>query len=162
MFVEAYVNYRKKCVTSLKTEDAEQQQGKIKLSILWLLISIFSLVPMCIPSLVTHIIFNILIIGALTATSLAYQKHICYIRARESGKLISLQIARRVPMLLMNFMAWVSDQCLRYCAEQITATNRKINEIATSCGYNDLPNLTRAFKKRFCTSPSEYRKGNGS
>lgn len=58
----------------------------------------------------------------------------------------------------MNFMAWVSDQRLRYCAEQITATNRKINEIAASCGYNDLPNFTRAFKQRFGMSPSKYRK----
>ena len=62
----------------------------------------------------------------------------------------------------MNFMAWVSDQRLRYCAEQITSTNCKINEIAASCGYNDLPNFTRAFKKRFGMSPSEYRKQESS
>lgn len=59
-----------------------------------------------------------------------------------------------------NFLAWMSDQRLRYCAEQIAATDRKISEIAISAGYNDLSNFTRAFKRRFGTSPSEYRKEN--
>ena len=61
-----------------------------------------------------------------------------------------------------NFMAWVCDQRLRYCAEQIATTNRKISEIAISTGYNDLPTFTRAFKRRFGISPSEYRKENAT
>ena len=61
-----------------------------------------------------------------------------------------------------NFLGWVSDQRLRHCAAQIATTDRKISEIALSCGYNDLPNFTRAFKKRFGTSPSEYRKQGGA
>ena len=61
-----------------------------------------------------------------------------------------------------NFMAWVCDQRLRYCAEQIASTNRKISEIAISTGYNDLPTFTRAFKRRFGISPSEYRKQNAT
>ena len=87
MFAEAYVNYRKKRATSLKTEDAEQLEGKVKLSILWILTTIFTLLPMCIPNLVPHIVYNLLIVVALTITALAYRNHVRYIRARESGRL---------------------------------------------------------------------------
>lgn len=58
----------------------------------------------------------------------------------------------------INFMAWVSDQRLRRSAELIVTTDRKIAEIATALGYNDLPTFTRAFKRQFGVAPSEYRK----
>ena len=70
----------------------------------------------------------------------------------------STDVSEYVQQQDVNFMAWVSDQRLRRSAELIVSTDRKINEIAISCGYNDLPTFTRAFKRQFGVSPSEYRK----
>ena len=60
-----------------------------------------------------------------------------------------------------TFLAWVSDQRLRRSAELIAETDRKIAEIATALGYSDLPTFSRAFKRQFAISPSEYRRKNG-
>ena len=57
-----------------------------------------------------------------------------------------------------NLVSWVSEQRLLHCAQQVSETNRKIADIAIACGYNDLPSFTRAFKRQFGKSPSEYRK----
>ena len=70
----------------------------------------------------------------------------------------SADVSEYVQKQGVNFMAWVSDYRLRRSAELIVGTDRKINEIAISCGYNDLPTFTRAFKRQFGMSPSEYRK----
>lgn len=56
-----------------------------------------------------------------------------------------------------NLVAWVSEQRMLHCAQQVAETDRKIVEIAVACGYNDLPSFTRAFKRQFGTTPSEYR-----
>lgn len=58
----------------------------------------------------------------------------------------------------MNLVSWVSDQRLRHSAQLLISTDRKISEIAFSCGYNDLPTFTRAFRRQFGMAPSEYRK----
>jgi AraC-like DNA-binding protein len=139
-------------------------------------------------------------------TAYAYWRLVCYLRARDNGRLAPVLIMRRVPLLLgleqggitpwgirmdrnpffsgnpmlddvaqalgvrsadvseyvaslkTNLVAWISDQRLRHCAGELALSNRKINEIALSCGYNDLPTFTRAFKRQFGLAPSEYRK----
>jgi AraC-like DNA-binding protein len=60
----------------------------------------------------------------------------------------------------VNLVAWVSDQRLRHCAQQISTTQRKISEIAETCGYHDLPTFSRAFKRQFGMAPSTYREKN--
>jgi two-component system response regulator YesN len=70
----------------------------------------------------------------------------------------STDVSEYVQKQGINFMAWVSDQRLRRSAELITTTDRKIAEIATALGYNDLPTFTRAFKRQFGMAPSEYRR----
>ncbi len=59
-----------------------------------------------------------------------------------------------------NFAAWVCEKKLLRCAHLISTTDRKISEIAISTGYMDLPAMSKAFKKRFGVTPSEYRKRN--
>ncbi len=59
-----------------------------------------------------------------------------------------------------NFAAWVSEKKLLRCAQLIATTDRKISEIAINTGYMDLPAMSKAFKKRFGVTPSEYRKRN--
>ena len=56
-----------------------------------------------------------------------------------------------------NLAIWVSEQRLLHGAQQVAETDRKIVEIATACGYNDLSAFSRAFKKKFDMTPSEYR-----
>ena len=210
MLTEAYIYYRKVRSTSVIAEDAEQRDGKVNIASLWAAVAMVSLLPMCLATLIPYIILNTLIITALIITTKAYLRHVRYISARNEGRLASLQISRRMPMLLAlesggqtewgvsvgenpmfsgkptldevaqalgvrsadlaeyvqqqgaTFLSWVSEHRLRYCAELIAGTDRKISEIALSCGYNDLPTFTRAFKRRFGTSPSEYRKQNGA
>ena len=67
---------------------------------------------------------------------------------------ISAYVAKRG----YNLVAWMSEQRLLHCAQQVAETDRKIVEIAESCGYNDLPTFSRAFKRQFGVSPSEYRR----
>ena len=56
-----------------------------------------------------------------------------------------------------NMVAWMSEQRLLHCAQMLSESDRKIVEIALTCGYNDLPSFTRAFKRQFGVTPSEYR-----
>lgn len=57
-----------------------------------------------------------------------------------------------------TFAAWVSEKKLLRCLDQIANTDRKISEIAYSTGYADLPAMSKAFKKRFGFTPSDYRR----
>jgi len=59
-----------------------------------------------------------------------------------------------------SFAAWVCEKKLLRCARLIATTDRKISEIAINTGYMDLPAMSKAFKKRFGVTPSEYRKRN--
>lgn len=49
---------------------------------------------------------------------------------------------------------------LRRFVAAVFTTQRKISEIADSCGYHDLPTFTRAFKRQFGMAPSTYREKN--
>ena len=206
MLVEAYTHDRRLRAGRPLTEDAECHSGEVRFIFGWAVLILLSLIVLCIPSLVPHIVLNLILIAALVLTVFAYQRLVRYLHARDNGRLAPVLIARRMPLLLsmeqggttawgttitqnpffngnpmlddvaqalgvrsadvseyvqkqgVNFMAWVSDQRLRRSAELIVGTDRKINEIAISCGYNDLPTFTRAFKRQFGMSPSEYRK----
>ena len=61
-----------------------------------------------------------------------------------------------------SFASWICEKKLLRCADQIANTSRKISEIAINTGYMDLPAMSKAFKKRFGVTPSEYRKSNMS
>lgn len=56
-----------------------------------------------------------------------------------------------------TFPSWLSDNKLVHIANQIAYTDRKITEIAISCGYNDTASLSRAFKRKYGVSPMEFR-----
>lgn len=206
MLVDAYFYDRNRRIGRPLSEDAERHDGEVRFVFGWAVLIIICFVPLCIPCLIPHIIFDIVLIGALIVTALGYRRLVRYLRAKDNGRLAPVLIARRIPLLLSmerggitawgtmiqqnpffngnpmlddvaqalgvhssevseyvqtlntNFVAWVSDQRLRHCAAELTHTNRKIIEIAISCGYNDLPTFTRAFKRQFGVAPSEYRK----
>ena len=206
MLVEAYFHDSHLRAARPMSEDAECHTGEVRFVFGWAAIIIANLVVLCIPSIIPHIIMNLLMIAGLILTAVDYRQLVRYLRARAEGRLAPVLIARRIPLLLsmeqagttawgttvkqnpffngnpmlddvaqalgvrsmdvsefvqkqgINFMAWVSDQRLRRSAELITTTDRKIAEIATALGYNDLPTFTRAFKRQFGMAPSEYRR----
>lgn len=206
MLVEAYIHDRHERANRPLSDDAERHNGEVRTVLGWAALFVGCLVPMCTNSLNLHIIYNVILILALVLTAYAYWRLVCYLRARDNGRLAPVLIMRRVPLLLgleqggitpwgirmdrnpffsgnpmlddvaqalgvrsadvseyvaslkTNLVAWISDQRLRHCAGELALSNRKINEIALSCGYNDLPTFTRAFKRQFGLAPSEYRK----
>lgn len=206
MLIEAYLHDRRLRAKRPMSEDAEYHTGEVRFVLGWAAIIVTEIVVLCLPSLIPHIVMNMLMIAGLTLTAIGYRQLVRYLRARAEGRLAPVLISRRIPLLLsmeqagttawgtavqqnpffngnpmlddvaqalgvrstdvseyvqkqgINFMAWVSDQRLRRSAELITTTDRKIAEIATALGYNDLPTFTRAFKRQFGMAPSEYRR----
>ena len=206
MLIEAYLHDRRLMAKRPMSEDAEYHTGEVRFVLGWAAIIVTEIVVLCLPSLIPHIVMNMLMIAGLTLTAIGYRQLVRYLRARAEGRLAPVLISRRIPLLLsmeqagttawgtavqqnpffngnpmlddvaqalgvrstdvseyvqkqgINFMAWVSDQRLRRSAELITTTDRKIAEIATALGYNDLPTFTRAFKRQFGMAPSEYRR----
>ncbi len=206
MLAEAYLYDRRLRAERPISEDAEWHSGEVRFVMGWAAAMVANLIVLCIPDFIPPILMNVLMIAGLIVTAIAYRRLVCYLQARAEGRLSSVIIARRVPLLLsmeqagttpwgttipqnpffngnpmlddvaqalgvrsaevseyvqkqgVNFMAWVSDQRLRRSAELIATTDRKIAEIATAFGYNDLPTFSRAFKRQFGMAPSEYRK----
>jgi AraC-like DNA-binding protein len=57
--------------------------------------------------------------------------------------------------------AWLWNRRLEGCADDlhdVAAARRSMGDIALSWGFNDLSHFSHAFKKRFGTSPKEWRK----
>lgn len=48
---------------------------------------------------------------------------------------------------------------LNQAAKQLRSTNKSIAEISLQCGFSDSNYFSRAFRKKYRLSPSEYRKG---
>jgi AraC-like DNA-binding protein len=53
-----------------------------------------------------------------------------------------------------EFIATIRMQRARHLLD--THPELNISEIATLCAYNDTPNFTRAFKKNFGLTPTQY------
>ena len=53
-----------------------------------------------------------------------------------------------------NFIAMIRMRRARYLLDNRPELN--INEVAQLCAYNDTPNFSRAFKKTFGITPTQY------
>jgi len=53
---------------------------------------------------------------------------------------------------------WLTETRLQYAADLLRSQPDSVTDISTNCGYGDLSNFTRSFRKRFGVSPSAYRK----
>jgi AraC-like DNA-binding protein len=56
-----------------------------------------------------------------------------------------------------SFSGWVSERKIEHIASELVRTNRRIGELSSVCGYANSASLSRAFKAKYGTSPSEYR-----
>ncbi len=52
---------------------------------------------------------------------------------------------------------YLNDIRLKMSCEMLSATNESIAEIAIACGFNDPLYFSRLFKRKYGTTPSEYR-----
>ena len=57
----------------------------------------------------------------------------------------------------MPVSEFIREIRLNEICRQLTETNKKISDIAISCGYNDMKSFYSAFKKRTGLTPKEYR-----
>ena len=56
-----------------------------------------------------------------------------------------------------NLSEYIIDQRLGYASRQLVDTAKSISEICFSCGFNNLSNFNRIFKKKKGSSPTEFR-----
>ena len=57
-----------------------------------------------------------------------------------------------------NFNQYLNDARLGYACQRLENTNDTITELCLDSGFKSLRTFNRAFKEKFKTSPSEYRK----
>lgn len=58
----------------------------------------------------------------------------------------------------ISFIDYLNDYRLSMAARMLIASDDKIIEIASCCGYDNLSYFNRVFKKKYGTTPSSYRK----
>ena len=56
-----------------------------------------------------------------------------------------------------NLIDYINDVRLGYATKMLLETTHSISEIAFLCGFNNISNFNRAFKKNKGKTPSEYR-----
>lgn len=52
---------------------------------------------------------------------------------------------------------YIKAKKLEKAAELLLVSDKRINDIAFDCGFNDLANFTKSFSKKYHTSPTNYR-----
>ena len=56
-----------------------------------------------------------------------------------------------------NLSEYIIDIRLGYASRMLVDTAKSISEISSCCGFNNLSNFNRIFKKKKNCSPSEFR-----
>ena len=69
-------------------------------------------------------------------------------------------LGRQLSTLGTSVSKEIADAKMAYAKEVLTTTSRTIEDIATSLGYSEPSNFTRAFSKEEGKSPTEFRKLN--
>ena len=67
------------------------------------------------------------------------------------------QLAEIAGMTGRNLSDYIIDIRLGYAARKLVDTNHSISEISFECGFNNLSNFNRIFKRKKGYSPSEFR-----
>ena len=57
-----------------------------------------------------------------------------------------------------TFINYVNDKRISYASRSLIETEKSIGEISYQCGFNNIANFNRIFKKSKECTPSEFRK----
>ncbi len=57
-----------------------------------------------------------------------------------------------------SFITYLTEVRLSHAAEALRGTDSSVLEVASSCGYDNLSLFNRQFKRKYNTTPTEYRK----
>ena len=201
VLAESYVSSRRRRKFEASEFYARPEYDAESLNILlYVVVFTFTLAGYFIPSILPHIISNVLLAAMALRSSFTFSRYLNAMRGDIRAKKLYLEISGKIDKMLecekdnpiyksntniddisealqvsrddmssyiyqelgSSFAAWVSEKKLLRCAQLIAGTDRKISEIAINTGYMDLPAMSKAFKKRFGVTPSEYRKRNAS
>jgi AraC family transcriptional activator of mtrCDE len=77
--------------------------------------------------------------------------------ARSAGVSRSLFVARFAELMGRPPMSVLRDLRMRQAAQQLTASDCKIEQIASEAGYKSRSSFVRAFRRAFSSDPSEFR-----
>lgn len=58
----------------------------------------------------------------------------------------------------VGFSSYVNGYRIQYAKGYLTATDKKITEIAALCGFETIRNFNRIFRQEFAMTPQEYRR----
>lgn len=58
-----------------------------------------------------------------------------------------------------TFKEYLTNYRISYAKELLKSTNKSVTDICYSCGFSNLPNFLRVFKKQVGKTPSTYKKG---
>lgn len=78
-------------------------------------------------------------------------------KAAELVQMKPKSLGRRLALLGTSISKEIADAKIAYSKEALATTNRTIEDIATSLGYSEPSNFTRAFTKQEGKSPTEFR-----
>ena len=199
VLAESYISCRRRRKYETSEFNARPESGAENLNILlYVVVFTGAMASYFIPSILPHIICNVLLSAMAVRSSLTFSNYLDAMRGGIREKKLYLEISGKLDKMLENekdnpiyksntniddisealqvsrddmsnyiyqelgssFAAWVCEKKLLRCAQLIATTDRKISEIAINKGYMDLPAMSKAFKKRFGVTPSEYRKRN--
>ena len=58
-----------------------------------------------------------------------------------------------------TFQNWMAKKRLEYCSRMLRITDLPLGDISTKAGYHDLSAMSKAFKRTYGITPTQYRKG---
>ncbi len=88
-----------------------------------------------------------------------YDKRIRMCDAAEAVSMSCISFARLIKQRTgKNFIDWLNEIRLGFATRMMIDSDRNISEICFACGFNNISNFNRIFKKKQGLTPSEFRK----
>lgn len=83
------------------------------------------------------------------------------LRLEDAAQLVNMSVISFSRLMKQRtgktFVDFVNEIRLGYATRQLIETNKSVTEICFDCGFNNISNFNRAFKKNQACTPSEFR-----
>lgn len=98
-----------------------------------------------------------------------FDEAVAILRREYPGKISMAEVSRRVSVSArqlqrifaersgMGFRSYLTEVRMSAAAELLTASDTAIKEVAGQVGYRDASQFTKAFKRRYGVSPTQWR-----